>query len=91
MAPTLLSDMPSSWVLSTVQPPALVVALVIDVGSGGSPGVGVGQVCSGWGVVAIALEPVTANIAVSGFTFLVSQVNCRQPRPKLCWMVLSRE
>jgi hypothetical protein len=33
--------------------------------------------------VAIAFEPVTANILVSGLTCLVSQVACRQPRPKL--------
>jgi hypothetical protein len=91
MAPTLLSEVPSNWIFCTVQPPALGVAFVADVGSSGSPGVGVGQVRSGRAVVAMALAPVTANIGVTGFTCLVSQVNCRQPRPKLCWMLLSSE
>ena len=70
MAPTLLSEVPSSWVFWTVQPPALGEAVVIDVGSGGLNGVGVGQTSSGSGVVAIALEPVTANSAVSGLHVL---------------------
>jgi len=91
MAPTLLSPVPSSPVRCTVQPPALVVAFVEETGSAGAPGVGVGQFSSGTGRVAIGVEPVTATSGVSGFTFLVSQVNRRQPRPKLCWMVLSSE
>jgi len=86
-----LSEVPSSWVRCTVQPPALGAALVIDRGSGGRPGVGVGQISSGRGLVAIAFEPVIASSLPIGWTCLVSQVNCRQPRPKVCWMVLSSE
>jgi len=67
------------------------VAVVIDVGSGGSPGVGVGQTSSGSGVVAIAWEPVIANSGARGLTCLVSQVNPMQPRPRACSMLLSSD
>ena len=90
IAPTLLSFVPYSWTLSTVQPPDFTVDTLFDVGSV-TPGEGVGQVCSGSALVATAGEPVIANSRVMGCTLAVSQVNCRQPRPKVCWMLASSE
>src|SRR5215471_12761829 len=90
IAPTLLSDVPYSWTLFTVQPPDFAVDTLIDVGSV-TLGEGVGKACSGNGLVAIAAEPVIANSGVMGCTLAVSQVNCRQPRPNVCWTLASRE
>ena len=46
---------------------------------------------TGSGLVAMACEPVTANSADIGCTFVVSQACPMQPRPSPCSIVLSSE
>jgi hypothetical protein len=62
-------------------------------GATGSFGVGVGVAITGTGSAlnGVAAEPVTENSAVCGFTAVVSQAFCRQPRPKLSSIVRSTE
>src|SRR5215471_18598402 len=90
IAPRLLSLVPARAAGWTVQPPALAVLVVIDVGSAGV-GVGVAIFGSGSGLVAMAVEPVAANSADIGCTLAVSQACPTQPRPNVCSIVLSSE
>src|SRR5262249_47592956 len=89
-APKLLSLVPRAGARWTV-PPARLAVLVVYLT--GSVGVGDSAAMSGSrrGLNRMAAEPVTANRGVSGLTVAVSQVFCRQGRPKLRWMVCSSE
>src|SRR5262249_56059642 len=84
----LLSLVPRAGARWTVHPAPLEVLVVYLTGSFGA-GVGVAISGTGRGVNAEAAEPVTANSGVSGLTVAVSQVCCRQGRPKLRWIVRS--
>src|SRR5215472_14550586 len=89
-APRLLSLVPSAGARWTVHPPPLEVSVVYRTGSFGV-GESAAMLGTGSGVNRNAAEPVTANSGVSGLTVAVSQVCCRQGRPKLRWIVCSSE